>query len=83
MWGLLFVAGIAVNLYLYFLFNNAGKLALIPYGFSITYGYFLSGLLWNFLKKPVNKKTRSYIRRETHYDGGNRREIEITLHTDG
>src|SRR2546423_6877068 len=74
-WTLLFSLGVAVPLYLQFLFNQAGKLALIPHGFAVGYGFFLASALWNLLKKPMDKQSCRYIRRETHYNGSNRREV--------
>ena len=82
-WALLFVPGIAVTLYLQFLFNHAGKLALIPHGFAVAYGYFLGWMLLELFKNPARNQITRYTRRETHYDGSNRREVEITLHSDG
>jgi len=66
-WLLLFALGLALSLYLKLLFDGSDEFAFVPRYFPLAYGYFLGGLLFKFLPKPVRNQITQYTRRE--YDG--------------
>ena len=75
----LFALGVALFLYLDFLFDGSGKLSLIPRYFTLAYGYFLGWMLLELFKKPARNQITRYTRRETDNKGGRVLMTEITV----